>query len=96
MNTHRYMTRFQLKAAPMTTGLVLLGTGALMGIAGMIVGGTAVFSATRQWWRHMAVKAAEDAQPSWGRQFRDAMSSGPHPMSGSSTYARSMYARSGR
>jgi len=40
---------FQLNATPMIVGVALIGVGGLIGLAGLIVGGTAMVSATRQW-----------------------------------------------
>ncbi len=44
-------TRFRVNSTPMIVGAVLIGTGSLIGLSGMIVGGTAMMSATRQWFR---------------------------------------------
>ena len=72
MNSHSYSPRFQLKAAPMTAGIVLLGTGCLMGIAGVIVGGTAMMSGARRWFRGIA-EEYEAMHPTWGKQTKVAM-----------------------
>lgn len=40
---------FQLNATPMIVGIALIGAGTLIGLTGLVVGGTAMVSATRQW-----------------------------------------------
>ncbi len=44
-------TTFSVSSTPMIVGAVLIGAGSLIGLSGMIVGGTAMMSATRQWLR---------------------------------------------
>ena len=44
-------TRFSLNSTPMIVGAALIGAGSLIALSGMIVGGTAMMSATRQWFR---------------------------------------------
>ena len=56
MNSKSYNPNVKLKAAPMMSGIVLVGTGAVICMAGMIVGGSAVCSATRRWFRAQAAK----------------------------------------
>lgn len=46
-------TRFSLNSTPMIVGAVLIGAGSLIGLSGMIVGGTAMMSASRQWFREL-------------------------------------------
>ena len=46
-------TRFSLNSTPMIVGAVLIGAGSLIGLSGMIVGGTAMMSATRQWFHEL-------------------------------------------
>ena len=46
---------FQLNATPMIVGAALIGAGCLIGLTGLIVGGTAMVSATRQWLRELEV-----------------------------------------
>ena len=68
MNTNSYSARLQLKAAPMMTGIVLVGTGGLICMAGLIVGGTAVCSATRKWFRAQDVQSSQAVKPKWGKR----------------------------
>jgi hypothetical protein len=91
MNTHSYMPRFQLKAAPMTAGAVLLGAGCMMGIAGMIVGGTAVMSACRHWFRDIAEQYPQAMQPAWNKQAKVPMTAAK-TMNGHRTHARAGHA----
>jgi hypothetical protein len=50
---------FQINTTPMIIGAALIGAGSLIGITGMIVGGSALFSATRQWFRELEVPPSE-------------------------------------
>jgi hypothetical protein len=52
-------TRFSLHGAPMIASAVLIGAGSLIGLSGMIVGGTAVMSASRRWFRELQVPVSE-------------------------------------
>ena len=88
MNSHSYMPQFQVKAAPMMAGAVLLGAGTLMGIAGMIVGSTAVMSATRRWFRGIAEEYAQAMPPAWSKQPKVAMTAA-RDMNGHRAHARS-------
>lgn len=96
MNTQSY-SEFQLKATPMVVGAVLLGTGCIIGISGMIVGGHAVMSGARRWFRGMAdgmgdqpAQAMKPAmKPKWGSQAKVAMTAGTQAMQGNGTRVRS-------
>lgn len=72
MNSNSY-PNFQLKAAPMMSGIVLAGMGAMICMAGMIVGGSAVASATRKWFRAQALESAEPAKTKWAKRPKMAM-----------------------
>jgi hypothetical protein len=87
MNSHSYTPRFQLRAAPMTAGIVLLGTGCLMGFAGMVIGGHAVMSGARRWFRGIAAEY-EHMSPEWGKQTKVAMTTA-RDMNGHRARARS-------
>lgn len=50
---------FQLNTTPMIIGAALIGAGTLIGLTGLIVGGTAMVSATRKWLRELEVPPAE-------------------------------------
>jgi hypothetical protein len=51
--------KFQLNSAPIVVGAVLIGVGGLIGMSGLIVGGTALMSATRRWFRELEVPPGE-------------------------------------
>jgi hypothetical protein len=55
-------TRFSVNSTPMIVGAVLIGAGSLIGLSGMIVGGTAMVSATRQWFRELEGPSVEGAK----------------------------------
>ena len=57
------------------TGGSLIGAGALIALAGLAVGGTHVFSATRRWVQEMEVPPSELARIKWG-QARSAATAG--------------------
>jgi len=73
MNTKSYYPNVQLKAAPMMSGIVLAGIGAMICMAGMIVGGSAVASATRKWFRAQALESPEPAKTKWAKRPKMAM-----------------------
>jgi hypothetical protein len=50
---------FQLNNTPVIVGAALVGAGILIGLTGLIVGGTAMVSATRQWLGEMEVPPTE-------------------------------------
>lgn len=58
---------FKLNRTPMIVGACLIGAGSIIGITGMIVGGTAMFSATRQWFRELEVPPSEVVKHKWGQ-----------------------------
>lgn len=90
MNNKSYSTPLKLKAAPMTAGVVLVGAGALMGMAGMIVGGTAFCSAARKWFRAQAGQQ-QQGKRGWGMRPKMKM---PMPAA-TTTNGNGAYARSG-
>jgi hypothetical protein len=61
METQQNMApaKFQLNGAPMVVGAVLIGVGGLIGMSGLIVGGTALMSATRRWFRELEMPPSE-------------------------------------
>jgi hypothetical protein len=73
MNTKSYYPNVQLKAAPMMSGIVLAGIGAMICMAGMIVGGSAVASATRKWFRAQAVQSPQPVKAKWAKRPKMAM-----------------------
>jgi hypothetical protein len=57
---------FQLNTTPMVVGAALIGAGTLIGLSGLIVGGTAMASATRKWFRELEVPPSEVVKHKWG------------------------------
>jgi hypothetical protein len=51
--------RLELGGAPVVVGAVLVGVGGLIAMSGLIVGGTAIMSATRRWFRSMEMPPSE-------------------------------------
>jgi hypothetical protein len=66
---------FQLNTTPVMIGAVLVSVGALVGVAGVLIGGQAVFSATRGWLRELEVPPGEVARQKWD-QTRAAATAG--------------------
>jgi len=50
---------FHIDSTPMIVGACLIGAAAIIGVTGMIVGGTAIISATRQWFNELEVPPSE-------------------------------------
>lgn len=59
--------RFQLNSAPIVVGAVLIGVGGLIGLSGLIVGGSAMMSATRRWFRELEVPPSEVVKQKLGQ-----------------------------
>jgi hypothetical protein len=59
--------KFQVSSAPIVVGAVLIGIGGLIGISGVIVGGTALMSATRRWFRELEVPPGEAVKHKLGQ-----------------------------
>jgi hypothetical protein len=70
-------TRFSLQSAPMIASAVLIGAGSLIGLSGLIVGGTAVMSASRRWFRSLQVPASEVGKNMMGQTTATTMA-GPN------------------
>jgi hypothetical protein len=87
MNTQSY-SPYRLKATPMVVGLVLVGTGCLVGMSGVIVGGHAVMSAARRWFMDLAEHSSQPMKPKWG-QTKVAMTTGTPAMQGNGARVRS-------
>jgi hypothetical protein len=60
-------TAFQLHKSSMITGTVLFGAGALIGLIGMFVSGTALATACRQWFRELEMTPTEAAKHKWNQ-----------------------------
>jgi hypothetical protein len=59
--------KFQVNSAPVVVGAVLIGVGGLIGISGVIVGGTALMSAARRWFRELEVPPSEAVKHKLGQ-----------------------------
>ena len=57
----------ELRTGPMITGAALFGAGALIALAGLVVGGSHMFSATRRWIREMETPPSEQARIKWAQ-----------------------------
>ena len=55
----------ELRTGPMITGAALFGAGTLIALAGLVVGGSHLFSATRRWIREMETPPREQARIKW-------------------------------
>jgi hypothetical protein len=66
---------FEMNTTPVIIGAVLVSVGALVGLAGVLIGGQAVFSATRGWLRELEVPPGEVARQKWD-QTRAAATAG--------------------
>jgi len=59
-NGSSYQTgAFNLNSTPMIVSACLIGAGSIIGVAGMIVGGAAMMSAARQWFRELEIPPSE-------------------------------------
>ena len=57
----------EFRTGPMITGAALVGAGALIALAGLAVGGSHLFAATRRWIRDMDVPPSEQARIKWAQ-----------------------------
>jgi hypothetical protein len=58
---------FELNKTPMITGAVLFCAGGLIGLMGMLVSGTAMAAACRQWFHELDVTPADAARHKWNQ-----------------------------
>ena len=65
----------QYRAAPLLISAAMVGTGTVIVLAGLAVGGGHLLSATRQWVNEMEVPPSELARVKWA-QAKAAMSAG--------------------
>jgi hypothetical protein len=63
------------RTGPLITGAALVGAGAMLALAGLAVGGSHLFAATRRWIREMEVPPSEVAKLKWA-QARTAAAAG--------------------
>jgi hypothetical protein len=68
-------TAFQVNRSLIITGAALIGTGALIAMAGVIVSGSALAAASREWFRELDVPPGEVLKHTWG-QTKAAASAG--------------------
>jgi hypothetical protein len=57
----------QVHKAPIILGAVMVGTGGLIGLIGMLVSGTAMASACRQWFRELDMPPSDVVKQKWGQ-----------------------------
>ena len=57
----------ELRTGPIITGAALFGAGALLALAGLAVGTTHLFAATRRWIQQMDVPPSEQARIKWAQ-----------------------------
>jgi hypothetical protein len=75
MKNGQSYSSFQINTTPLVVGAALIGAGALIGVAGMLVGGTALASASRKWFRELEVPPSEVVKHKWN-QTRAATTAG--------------------
>jgi hypothetical protein len=61
------VSTFELHTGPLVVGAALIGAGAVIGLAGMVIGGVAVLSATRRWVSQLEVPPNELARQKWAQ-----------------------------
>jgi hypothetical protein len=65
MKSARGYSSFDVNTTPIILGVALIGAGMLMGITGILVGGTALASATRKWVNDLDVPPSEVVKHKW-------------------------------
>lgn len=65
MKNARGYSSFDVNTTPIVVGAALVGAAMLMGITGILVGGTALASATRKWVRELDVPPGEVVKHKW-------------------------------
>jgi|SRR5215469_2714595 len=65
MKNARGYSSFQVNTTPLVVSAALIGAGMLMGITGIIVGGTALASASRKWISELEVPPSEVVKHKW-------------------------------
>ena len=66
-DTQSSTSGLQLRSGPLITGAALIGGGVMLALAGLAVGGTHLFSATRRWIQQMEVPPSEQARIKWAQ-----------------------------
>jgi hypothetical protein len=67
MKSARGQSSFQINTTPIVVGAALIGAGLLMGFTGILVGGTALASASRKWIRELDVPPSEVVKHKWNQ-----------------------------
>jgi hypothetical protein len=67
MKNARGYSSFQVNTTPLVVGAALIGAGMLMGITGVLIGGTALASATRKWVRELEVPPSDVVKHKWNQ-----------------------------
>jgi hypothetical protein len=67
MKNARGYSSFDVNTTPIVVGAALVGAAMLMGITGILVGGTALASATRKWVRELEVPPGEVVKHKWNQ-----------------------------
>lgn len=57
----------QVRSGPMITGIVLVGAGGVLTLAGFVVGTSHLLATTRQWMRELEVPPSELARLRWAQ-----------------------------
>jgi hypothetical protein len=65
----------EFRTGPLITGAALVGAGTVLAMAGIAVGGSHLFAATRRWIQAMEVPPSEVAKAKWA-QARTAAAAG--------------------
>jgi hypothetical protein len=65
MKNAKGYSSFQVNTKPLVIGAALIGAGMLIGFAGILVGGTALVSASRKWVRELDVPPSEVVKHKW-------------------------------
>ena len=66
-NSSRAEGTFRLNTRPLIVGGALMGLGGLLGLAGIVVSGTALAAAVRNWANQQEVPPTELARHHWAR-----------------------------
>ena len=75
----------QLRSGPLIVGGILAGTGVMLVVAGVTIGGAHLFAATRQWVGEMEVPPSELARQQWARAKAAALAGAGAWQNGSET-----------
>ena len=74
-NTQSISPGIKLNSTQMVVGVVLVGAAGLIGMSGAIVGGHALMSAARRWFRELEVPPTEVVKHKWN-QTKEAATAG--------------------